>query len=38
MSKTLRSIGAALCLTAALSTALGGCVGRDDATDEIRNL
>ena len=35
MSKTLRSIGAALCLTAALSTALGGCVGRDDATDEI---
>lgn len=35
MSKTLRSIGAALCLTAALSAALGGCAGRDDATDEI---
>ncbi|HJE21308.1 MAG TPA: hypothetical protein K8V31_03485 [Bifidobacterium pullorum] len=35
MSKTLRSIGAALCLTAALAMSLGGCADRDDATDEI---
>lgn len=35
MDKTLRSIGATLCLTAALILPVGGCADRDDATDEI---